>query len=202
METEVWRLQETLRPVDFSTSSSFILYSEYYYTFGHDPDRFLVPCWWHFLPQMPKYLYLGGWGPRVICTSRLSKLVIPDKPLVIHLLLGFPGGAAVEGPAANAGNTGDASILGWGRSPGGGNGNSLQYSCLENPHGQRAAVHGVTKSWTWLSTSTTTGRIPSLPAGATSISPFAGGEPILEKVADVWELIELSAQSCCCCGGC
>ena len=47
-----------------------------------------------------------------------------------------------------------------------------------------AAVHGVTKSWTWLSTSTTTDRIPSLPAGATSISPFAGGEPILEKVAD------------------
>ena len=32
------------------------------------------------------------------------------------------------------------SIPGLGRSPGGGNGNSLQYSCLENPHGQRSLV--------------------------------------------------------------
>ena len=43
-------------------------------------------------------------------------------------------------------------IPGLGRSPGGGQGNPLQYSCLENPHGQRclggATVHGVTKSWT------------------------------------------------------
>ena len=39
-----------------------------------------------------------------------------------------------------------------GRSPGEGNGNSLQYSCLENPMdrgGWWATVHGVTKSWTW-----------------------------------------------------
>ena len=39
-------------------------------------------------------------------------------------------------------NTGDrrdlGSILGSGRSPGGGHGNPLQYSCLENPHGQRS----------------------------------------------------------------
>ena len=34
------------------------------------------------------------------------------------------------------GNAGDlASIPGWGRSPGGGHDNSLQYSCLENPNG-------------------------------------------------------------------
>ena len=38
---------------------------------------------------------------------------------------------------ANAGDTGDTgSIPGSGRSPGGGHGNPLQYSCLENPHGQ------------------------------------------------------------------
>ena len=37
------------------------------------------------------------------------------------------------------------------RSAGRGHGNPLQYSCLENPHGQRATVHGVTKSRTWLS---------------------------------------------------
>ena len=46
----------------------------------------------------------------------------------------FPGGAVVKKPPANAGDAGDAgSIAGSGRSPGVGNGNSLQYSCLENP---------------------------------------------------------------------
>ena len=37
---------------------------------------------------------------------------------------------------SNAGDLG--STPGWGRSPGGGNGYPLQYSCLENPHGQRS----------------------------------------------------------------
>ena len=36
--------------------------------------------------------------------------------------------------------TEDASIPGWGRSPGGGNGNPLQYYCLESPQGQRSLV--------------------------------------------------------------
>ena len=55
---------------------------------------------------------------------------------------------------ANAGDKRDtSSILGLGRSPGGGHGNPLQYSCLENPMDRgawRATVHGVAKSWTWL----------------------------------------------------
>ena len=45
--------------------------------------------------------------------------------------LGFPGGSVVKNPPANAGVEG--SVPGSGRSPGGGNGNPLQYSCLENP---------------------------------------------------------------------
>ena len=43
---------------------------------------------------------------------------------------------------------------GWGKSPGGGYGNPVQYSCLENPVDRGASqgtVHGVTKSWTRLS---------------------------------------------------
>ena len=45
----------------------------------------------------------------------------------------------VEKLTANAGDVRDAgSIAGLGRSPGGGHGNPLQYSCLENPHGQRS----------------------------------------------------------------
>ena len=44
---------------------------------------------------------------------------------------GFPGGAEVKASASNAGDLG--SIPGLGRSPGEGNGNPLQYSCLKNP---------------------------------------------------------------------
>ena len=43
-----------------------------------------------------------------------------------------------KGCACNAGDLG--SVPGLGRSPGGGHGNPLQYSCLENPHGQRSLV--------------------------------------------------------------
>ena len=56
----------------------------------------------------------------------------------------------VKNPPANAGDIRDAgSIPGSGRSPGGGNGNLLQYSCLENPMDRgawQATVHRVTKS--------------------------------------------------------
>ena len=44
---------------------------------------------------------------------------------------GFPGGSEVKAPASNAGDPGP--IPGLGRSPGEGNGNPLQYSCLGNP---------------------------------------------------------------------
>ena len=47
----------------------------------------------------------------------------------------------VKNPTVNAGNTTDMSVTpGLERSPEGGHGNPLQYSCLENPHGQRSLV--------------------------------------------------------------
>ena len=61
-------------------------------------------------------------------------------------------GSEVKASACNAGDLG--SIPGSGRSPRGGNGNPLQYSCLENPMDRGAwwaTVHGVTKSQTRLS---------------------------------------------------
>ena len=64
---------------------------------------------------------------------------------------GFPGGSEVKASVWNVGYLG--SIPGSERSPGEGNGNSLQYSCLENPMDRgawQATVHGVTKSWTQL----------------------------------------------------
>ena len=62
---------------------------------------------------------------------------------------GFPGGSVVKNPPAKAGDTG--SVPGWGRSPGGGNGNPLQCSCLKNPMDRgawQATVNGFAKSWT------------------------------------------------------
>ena len=63
----------------------------------------------------------------------------------------FPGGPVVKNSPANSGDLG--SIPGSGRSPGGGNGNLLQYSFLENPMDQGAlwaTIHGVAKSRTRL----------------------------------------------------
>ena len=54
------------------------------------------------------------------------------------IFLGFSGGSDGKESACNAGDLG--LIPGLGRSPGGGHGNLLQYSCLENPHGQRYLV--------------------------------------------------------------
>ena len=65
---------------------------------------------------------------------------------------GFSGGSVVKNLPANVGDSG--SIPGFGRSPGGGNGNPLWYSCLENLMDRGAwevTVHGVSNSQTWLS---------------------------------------------------
>ena len=59
---------------------------------------------------------------------------------------GFPGGSEVKASTCNVGDLG--SIPGLGRSPGEGNGNPLQYSCLQNPMDRGAwwaTVHEVTK---------------------------------------------------------
>ena len=72
---------------------------------------------------------------------------------VIHThtrIWGFPGGQVVKNQPANAGHAGDEGwVSGLGRSTGEGNGNPLQYSCVENPMGSgawQATVHGIAKS--------------------------------------------------------
>ena len=72
--------------------------------------------------------------------------------MIDALLLGFPGGSDDKESASNVGDPG--SIPGLGRSPGEGNGNPLQYSCLENSMDRGAwqdMVHGIAKSQTRLS---------------------------------------------------
>ena len=73
----------------------------------------------------------------------------------------LPGCTGVKNLPANAGDTRDARdagvIPGWGKSPGVGNGDPLQYSCLENSMGRGAwwaTVHRVAKSWRQLSAHT------------------------------------------------
>ena len=63
--------------------------------------------------------------------------------------MGFPRGSVVKNLPANVGDAG--LIPGLGISPGGRNGNPLQFSCLKHPldrGGWQATVHRVAKSWT------------------------------------------------------
>ena len=65
----------------------------------------------------------------------------------ILLKVGFPGGSVGKEHTCNAGDA--YSVSGWGRSPGEGNVNPLQYSCLGNPMDRgvwQATAHGVTVS--------------------------------------------------------
>ena len=99
-------------------------------------------------------------GHLCIFSTEMSILVLCAFLIGLFILLllgckspvGFPGGSVVKNPPANAEDVG--SIPGSGRSPGEGNGNPLQYSCLGNSTDReawRATVHGVAKSRTQLS---------------------------------------------------
>ena len=79
--------------------------------------------------------------------------------------IGLPRWLTCKESTCNAGDAEDVGLnLGLGRSPGGGHGNSLQYSCLENPMdrgGWQTTVHGVTKNWTQLKQLSTHAHIPT-----------------------------------------
>ena len=72
----------------------------------------------------------------------------------MYTAVGFPGGVSGKEPTSQGRRHKRHRFSPWlGRSPGGGHGNPLQYSCLENPRDRGAwqvIVHGVTKSQTWL----------------------------------------------------
>ena len=69
--------------------------------------------------------------------------IIWHKMSMVLRLKGFPGGAAVKNPPANAGDSRDTDLIPeLGRSPGGGNGNPVQYSCWEIPWTEELAGNG------------------------------------------------------------
>ena len=70
------------------------------------------------------------WGQEVLS---FSSSCLPICPFVLVSWC-FPGGSGSKESTCSVGDP--SSIPGLGRSPGGGHGNPLQYSCLENPHGQ------------------------------------------------------------------
>ena len=93
-----------------------------------------------------------GANVKRITSELISQRNQKDRIIVYQFFSVFPGGSEVKVYASNAGDLG--SVPGSGRSPGEGNGNPLQYSCLENPMdrgGRQAPVHGVAKSQIGLS---------------------------------------------------
>ena len=88
-----------------------------------------------------------------MCSIEEHYLAVKSKTIMIFEttlieLWGFPGGSDSKESDCNVGNLG--SVPGLGRSSREGNGNPLQYSCLENPMDRGAwwaTVHRVTKRW-------------------------------------------------------
>ena len=89
----------------------------------------------------------GDWRRMDTCVCMDESLLCSPETIILICYIpiqGFPGGSVVKNLPANVGDMG--LISGSGRSPGGGNGNALQYSCLEDPMDRgswRAAFHGV-----------------------------------------------------------
>ena len=110
----------------------------------------------------------------------------------------------VKNPSASAGDTKDMGLIpGSGRSPGGGNGNPLQYSCLGKPTDRgawRAAVHGVAKE------SDMTQRLNNSPPGITPefLGPFSKGwhpQELRSSHSEGWNFLKSfksSATNCVC----
>ena len=92
--------------------------------------------------------YQGSPIRRPRCDPWVRKICWRRDGLPTPVFWGFPGGSAGgKEPACNVGDL--SSIPGLGRSPREGKGYPFQYSGLENS--MDCIVHGVTKSWTWLS---------------------------------------------------
>ena len=106
--------------------------------------------------------------------------------------MGFPDGSVVKNLPANAGDSG--LFPGSGRSPGGRNGNPLQYRCLENPMDRGAwwvTVCGVAKSRIQLSTHTSKKQLDDPVLGQTALSD----QTALQRCTDQEEVREIESET-------
>ena len=107
------------------------------------------------LPPPPSFSFLNLTA--FVCFVKIIQIVILDAHFfwaVLPCCCGFPDGASGKEPASQCRRRKRHRFNPWVRKmPWGGHGNPLQYSCPENPHGQRSLVgqsHAVTQSWTRL----------------------------------------------------
>ena len=120
-------------------------------------------------------------------TSHLLPKAFHSHWCLLSLKWGLPGGSDGKASACNVGDLG--SIPGSERSPGEGNGNPLQYSCLENPMDREAwwaTAHGVRKSRTWLS------NFSSLHFSETVVIVFSNSFIIVRLISSPNKLSEVS----------
>ena len=102
-----------------------------------------------------------------------TSIVLRIKSMFYRSQSGFPGGSDGKESAYNVEDLG--SIPGLGRSPGGEHDNPLQYSCLENPHGQRSLVgyspwgHKESDTTVWLRTHTDDLPDPGIEPGSSAL---------------------------------
>ena len=103
---------------------------------------------------------MPSWGATFLHFWFYAHPTPPETMLIHNLRKSFPSDAVVKNLLAKAGDPRDTGLIpGWGRFPGGGNGNPLRYSCLENSMDRGAwwvTVHGATKRRTRLSAHTHT----------------------------------------------
>ena len=140
----IWSFRELWRPVNLKEFYFFI--SMFFLCYSNELKLLFLSF---LLEIFLKIKYVDKFDEQ--SELRKIKLVVMDLKITFTIKH-FPGGSEVKASASNAGDLG--SIPGLGRSPGEGNGNPLQYCCLENPMNWGAwwaAVHGVTKSQTRLS---------------------------------------------------
>ena len=131
------------------------------FVIGKSNKCIIIRLLWWSIPNYSEYLQYMDTDLESKCKKinspgsyLLKWLLQADSQLQYSLIsvMGCLGGSVVRNPPANAEDAG--SIPGLGRSPGIGNDNPLQYSCLGNPVEKGAwwaTVHGVTKSQSWLS---------------------------------------------------
>ena len=81
----------------------------------------------------------AGYSQMALISSEIELLFESAVLEWVKNMVGFTGGSVVKNPPASAGDAGDTSLIpGSGRPPGGGKGNSLQYSFQGNPMGREA----------------------------------------------------------------